>query len=72
MRTIIPMGGKCSYDFVCVEPIGVCRTSELITVKEGFIGDVELFFDARPVEKFAGMKAAQKYAPASLPGGHQH
>jgi len=48
------------YDFVCVEPIGLCRTAELITVKDGLIRDVELFFDARPFEKLASVKAAQK------------
>jgi len=44
------------YDFVCIEPIGVCRTAELITFDEDLIRDVELFFDARPFEKFAQAK----------------
>ena len=41
-----------TYDFVCADPIGVCRTAEVITFKDGLIGGIELFFDARPFEKF--------------------
>lgn len=40
-----------TYDFICVDPIGVCRTAELITFKDGLISMIELFFDARPFEK---------------------
>jgi hypothetical protein len=40
-----------TYDFICADPIGVCRTAELMTFKEGLIGRIELFFDARPFEK---------------------
>ena len=40
-----------TYDFVCEDPIGVCRTAELMTFKDGLIGRIELFFDARPFEK---------------------
>src|SRR5262245_26014246 len=39
------------YDFVCAEPIGVCRTAEFVTLKDGLIGSVEIFFDGRPFEK---------------------
>ena len=35
-----------AYDFVCAEPIGVCRTAELLSFKEGLISGIELFFDA--------------------------
>jgi len=44
------------YDFVCIEPIGVCRTAELITFDDDLIRGVELFFDARPFEKIAQAK----------------
>ncbi len=40
-----------TYDFICAEPIGVCRTAELIIFKNGLISSIELFFDARPFEK---------------------
>ena len=46
------------YDFVCVEPIGVCRTAELVTVKDGLIASSEIFFDARPFEKLAQRSSA--------------
>lgn len=39
------------YDFVCAEPIGVCRTAERVKVEAGLITDVELFFDPRPFEQ---------------------
>ncbi len=45
-----------AYDFVCREPIGVCRTAELIRFEDGLIRDIELFFDARP---FEAMQRAQ-------------
>ena len=51
-----------TYDFVCAQPIGVCRTAELITFTDGLISGVEIFFDARPFEK---MMLAQKAAAAS-------
>ena len=38
------------YDFVCVPPIGVSRTAEMIQFEGGLIKDSELFFDARPFE----------------------
>ena len=46
-----------TYDFNCVEPIGVCRTAELITVTDGLVARVELFFDARPFEKMMQQRA---------------
>ena len=36
------------YDFNCIAPVGVSRTAELIRFEDGWIKDVELFFDARP------------------------
>jgi hypothetical protein len=39
-----------AYDFVCREPIGLCRTAELVHFQDGLIRDIELFFDARPFE----------------------
>jgi hypothetical protein len=39
------------YDFNCSEPIGACRTAELITFQDGLISGVELFFDARPFDR---------------------
>jgi SnoaL-like domain len=41
-----------TYDFVCADPIGVCRTAELLTFKDGLIIKIEVFFDPRPFEKF--------------------
>jgi ketosteroid isomerase-like protein len=46
------------YDFVCAEPIGACRTAEFVTLKDGLIGSVEIFFDARPFEKLMQSQAA--------------
>ena len=51
-----------TYDFICTDPIGVCRTAELITFKDGLIGRIELFFDARPFEKLM-----QSQKPVSQP-----
>ncbi len=51
-----------TYDFVCVDPVGICRTAELITFKGDKIAGIELFFDARPFEKFM---QAQKSVPQS-------
>ena len=44
------------YDFICVEPIGRCRTTELLGFQGDLIVSSELFFDARP---FAAMRARQ-------------
>jgi hypothetical protein len=40
-----------AYDFNCSEPIGKCRTAELLTFRNGLITRSEIFFDARPFEK---------------------
>jgi ketosteroid isomerase-like protein len=45
-----------AYDFVCRDPIGVCRTAELVRLQDGLIRDIELFYDARP---FEAMQRAQ-------------
>ena len=47
-----------AYDFVCGEPIGVCRTAELVTIKDGLIVSSEIFFDARPFEQLAKRTSA--------------
>ncbi len=39
-----------SYDFVCGEPVGVCRTAEQVRIEDGRIREIELFFDPRPFE----------------------
>ena len=53
LRSILASSDQAmfTYDFVCAEPVGVCRTAEAVTVKDGLIGSVEIFFDARPFEK---------------------
>lgn len=38
------------YDFVCLPPIDVSRTAEMIRFDDGLIRETELFFDARPFE----------------------
>ena len=47
-----------AYDFVCSDPIGVCRTAELVRFEDGLIRDIELFFDARPFEAMRRAQAA--------------
>jgi hypothetical protein len=47
-----------AYDFVCRDPIGVCRTAELVRFQDGLIRDIELFFDARPFEAMQRAQAA--------------
>jgi hypothetical protein len=47
-----------AYDFVCHDPIGVCRTAELVRFQDGLIRDIELFFDARPFEAMQRAQAA--------------
>jgi hypothetical protein len=49
-----------AYDFICREPIGVCRTAEMVRFQDGLIRETELFFDARPFE--AMQKAADRTA----------
>jgi len=46
-----------AYDFICREPIGVCRTAELVGFEDGLIREIELFFDARPFEAFQRAQA---------------
>lgn len=40
-----------TYDGDFGEPIGICRTAVLITFRDDLIGQLEVFFDARPFEK---------------------
>jgi hypothetical protein len=52
-----------AYDFVCHEPIGLCRTAELVRFQDNLIRETEVFFDARPFEamqKALAERAAQK------------
>jgi hypothetical protein len=39
-----------AYDFVARDPIGLCRTAELVMLRDGLIARIELFYDARPFE----------------------
>jgi len=56
VRAVLTNGNQavCVYDFVCREPVGVSRTAELITLKDGRVASSEIFFDARPFEKLIG------------------
>jgi hypothetical protein len=47
------------YDFVCAQPIGNCRTTELLSFESGRICASELFFDARPFEALMRASARQ-------------
>jgi hypothetical protein len=47
-----------AYDFICRDPIGVCRTAELVRFQDRLIRDIELFFDARPFEAMQRAQAA--------------
>lgn len=60
VRSLLIDGDRAmfAYDFVCAEPIGVCRTAELITIKDGLIASSEIFFDARPFERLAQRSSA--------------
>ena len=50
-----------AYDFVCISPIGLCRTAELVRIEDNLIREIELFFDARPFEAMQkAMAAAQR------------
>jgi hypothetical protein len=31
------------YDFICADPVGVCRTAEFVTLEDGLIACVEIF-----------------------------
>jgi SnoaL-like protein len=39
------------YDFVCAEPLGMCRIAEFLSFEGEKIKDIELFLDPRPFEK---------------------
>jgi len=58
-----------AYDFVCREPVGVCRTAELVLFENGLIRDTELFFDARPFEALQRAQAARGTGAGSAGGG---
>ena len=47
-----------TYDFVCIDPIGLCRTAERVRIIDGLVHDIELFFDARPFEAMQRALAA--------------
>lgn len=47
------------YDFVCAQPIGTCRTTELLSFESGRISASELFFDAPPFEALMRGSARQ-------------
>ena len=51
-----------TYDFVCADPVGLCRTAELLTFNNGLITRIEFFFHARPFEK---LMQTQKAVPKS-------
>jgi len=59
VRSLLTNGGRAMfvYDFVCAEPIGVCRTAELVTLRDGLIASVEIFFDPQPFEKLMQSQA---------------
>jgi hypothetical protein len=40
-----------TYDVDFGEPIGICRTAELMTFEGSLIMRIELFYDARPFER---------------------
>jgi hypothetical protein len=48
-----------SYDFNCIDPIGLCRCAELMTYEDDKIIGIELFFDARPFEKYFHTQSAK-------------
>ena len=60
VRALFAEGDRAlaAYDFVCAEPIGLCRTAELIGFDGDRISSIELFFDARPFE--AAMRAGAR------------
>lgn len=61
-RAVFSTGDKVAafYDFNCIDPIGCCRTAELLTFRDGLIIETEIFYDARPFEKFMSQNGAQK------------
>jgi len=49
-----------TYDFNCIDPIGLCRCAELMSYENDKIIGVELFFDARPFEKYFHSQSVTK------------
>jgi ketosteroid isomerase-like protein len=39
------------FDLECPAPVGICRSATLMTIENGLITRMELFYDARPFEK---------------------
>ncbi|MGH7936549.1 MAG: nuclear transport factor 2 family protein [Chthoniobacterales bacterium] len=48
-----------AYDFVCIAPIGISPTAELLRLENGLVRESEIYFDARPFEAFARAQAAR-------------
>ncbi len=46
------------FDLDASAPIGILPTAVLMTFKEILISHIELFFDARPLEKYISLNAA--------------
>ena len=44
------------YDFVCAEPFGLIRMTELHAFDDGLIKSIELFFDPRPFVSQSNLK----------------
>lgn len=53
-------GAVAIYDFVCVPPIGSIRMADTLTIEDGRIRQIEMFFDPRPLVEAA-------LAPARTP-----
>jgi hypothetical protein len=46
------------FDLDATAPIGILPTAVLMTFKDALISRIELFFDARPLEKYSNLNAA--------------
>jgi hypothetical protein len=46
------------FDLDASEPIGILPTAVFMVFKDSLINRIELFFDARPLEKFSSLNAA--------------
>jgi pyruvate dehydrogenase complex dehydrogenase (E1) component len=46
-----------NYDVDFGRLFGICHTAALITFEDNLIARIELFFDARPIEKIAAKEA---------------
>jgi hypothetical protein len=46
-------------DFICLAPIGICPTAELLTFEDSLIKFIQLFYDARPFEKIGQAKVVK-------------